>query len=187
MQAVANFDELCQRYLEGSTVHELAPLSGVSPHTLRRRFLAAGIMRSRADAVKAAFASGKMANRRTRRGVPQSEEAKRKQSETMRRNADLYARGWRLTSTGYQEYTRGPNVGKSFHVVAMEERIGRPLLDDEVVHHIDGNRQNNEISNLALMTRAAHSRLHRREDELSGIIRVRNHKGQYTGEIQCKN
>ena len=32
-----------------------------------------------------------------------------------------------------------------------------------VVHHIDGNKQNNEISNLALMTSGDHSRLHRSE------------------------
>jgi hypothetical protein len=32
----------------------------------------------------------------------------------------------------------------------MEEAIGRYLLPQEVVHHKDGNKQNNELSNLVL-------------------------------------
>lgn len=46
------------------------------------------------------------------------------------------------------------------HVIVMEQHIGRYLTDDEVVHHIDFNRGNNDISNLRLMTRSMHSTLH---------------------------
>lgn len=40
------------------------------------------------------------------------------------------------------------------HILVMEESLGR-LLDPSIesVHHIDGDRQNNEISNLQLRTR----------------------------------
>lgn len=183
---VKDFELLCQRYKDGESVEALAPLGGVSKCILRRRFIDAGIMRGRTEATKLAFASGKMDNRKSRKGVPQSEEAKRKQSEAMLRRADLTARGWRVTSNGYYAYTRGPNAGRSFHVVLMEERIGRRLLPDEVVHHIDGDRQNNDISNLALMTTTAHNRLHRREDKLAGRERLRNADGKFTGEIRCK-
>jgi len=34
---------------------------------------------------------------------------------------------------------------------------------EEVVHHIDHNRSNNELNNLQLMTRSEHTRLHRLE------------------------
>ena len=46
------------------------------------------------------------------------------------------------------------------HDLIMSAIIGRPLAPDEVVHHIDGNKLNNDPRNLALMTRAEHTRLH---------------------------
>jgi hypothetical protein len=187
MQQVKDFDVLCERYKNGASVADLAPISGVSKHILRRRFLKAGIMRNRTDANKVAFSTGKMDNRKTRKGIPQSEKAKEKQSASMLESWETRARGWRVSSNGYHEYTRGPNAGRSFHVILMEERIGRRLLQDEVVHHIDGDTTNNDISNLALMTKSAHSRLHRYEDKLAGRERLRNNQGQYTGEIQCSS
>jgi hypothetical protein len=36
------------------------------------------------------------------------------------------------------------------HRLVMAQHLGRPLLDSETVHHLDGNRKNNDISNLAL-------------------------------------
>lgn len=60
------------------------------------------------------------------------------------------------------------------HVAVMENTIGRKLHNNEVVHHIDGNRQNNAISNLLLMERGVHSSLHaiehspRRSRDLAG-------------------
>lgn len=40
------------------------------------------------------------------------------------------------------------------HVLVMEEALGRYLdTDNESVHHIDGDRQNNDLSNLQLRTR----------------------------------
>lgn len=36
------------------------------------------------------------------------------------------------------------------HRVVMSRALGRPLRDEESVHHIDGNRLNNELSNLQL-------------------------------------
>ena len=41
----------------------------------------------------------------------------------------------------------------------MERHIGRPLRNDEHVHHLDGNKQNNDLANLKLMTSAEHARV----------------------------
>jgi hypothetical protein len=42
----------------------------------------------------------------------------------------------------------------------MEDKIGRYLKFNEVVHHINGNPSDNRIENLQLMTRADHTKLH---------------------------
>jgi len=48
-----------------------------------------------------------------------------------------------------------------YHRVVMENKIGR-LLDpgEEIVHHIDGDKKNNDIDNLELYTRKKHAELH---------------------------
>ena len=46
------------------------------------------------------------------------------------------------------------------HDLVAEQKIGRALADDEVVHHIDGDRQNNDPINLGVETRSEHAREH---------------------------
>ncbi len=46
------------------------------------------------------------------------------------------------------------------HRLVMEKELGRKLLDDEVVHHKDGNTDNNSPDNLIVITRGEHTRLH---------------------------
>lgn len=49
------------------------------------------------------------------------------------------------------------------HVLVMEALIGRHLRDNECVHHIDENRQNNKKENLKLMTISEHMSYHSRK------------------------
>jgi hypothetical protein len=48
--------------------------------------------------------------------------------------------------------TAGKNKGKYLHRLVMEEALGRPLKRREKVYHIDGNKSNNELSNLRLIS-----------------------------------
>lgn len=51
-------------------------------------------------------------------------------------------------------------VKHDYHRWRMEQELGRKLGRDEVVHHINENPRDNDISNLCVMTNAEHSRLH---------------------------
>jgi len=46
------------------------------------------------------------------------------------------------------------------HVVIAEKGLGRPIEDNEVVHHLDFNRSNNKSTNLLVLTQSQHVRLH---------------------------
>lgn len=46
------------------------------------------------------------------------------------------------------------------HTLVMECELGRELLENEIVHHKDGNRNNNLITNLEVMDREEHRLMH---------------------------
>ena len=46
------------------------------------------------------------------------------------------------------------------HIYVCEQFLGRKLNKNEVVHHIDGDKQNNNIENLIALTQEEHSKVH---------------------------
>ena len=54
----------------------------------------------------------------------------------------------KFRGTGTKTYVK--ELGRHQHRVVMERIIGRKLKKGEVVHHIDGNKKNNDSSNLQL-------------------------------------
>ena len=68
---------------------------------------------------------------------------------------------------GYDgEYFRNPEVGY-LHVYKYQLETGIKLIDSMVVHHIDGNKHNNNIDNLVHMFNWCHLRMHSRGKILS--------------------
>ena len=69
-----------------------------------------------------------------------------------------------LSNTGYYVCSMSNNgkiSSSNIHTLVAKAFVDNPnpTLYTEV-HHIDGDKHNNDISNLALMTNAAHSKLH---------------------------
>lgn len=54
-------------------------------------------------------------------------------------------------------------LGKHEHRVVAEQKIGRPILPGEHVHHVDGDKHNNHPDNLMVMSAQDHLRLHAQE------------------------
>jgi hypothetical protein len=50
--------------------------------------------------------------------------------------------------------------GVHMHRVVMEKVLGRKLVKGEIVHHIDGDKWNNNPDNLQVMTQSEHIKLH---------------------------
>lgn len=64
-----------------------------------------------------------------------------------------------LKHNGIWDYDEHGNF-KPVHRMIVEKSIGRELRKNEIIHHIDGNQTNNNMSNLYLCSKAKHARLH---------------------------
>lgn len=54
------------------------------------------------------------------------------------------------------------------HRLAAAKKLGRPLRRDEYVHHLDGDPDNNEPGNLAVMSNSKHVALHWKQGDYAG-------------------
>lgn len=168
--------DLISEYKNGKSIPDIVRETGVSQYKIRIVLKDAGVLRSRAEAIRVAASQGKIGQHLKGKKRVFSEEWKRNISSARKALFAGKSKGISMKPNGYVEYTTGPFKGRSVHVVAMEQQIGRRLYANEVVHHIDENRSNNDISNLMLMTRAEHAALHARENLKN---RERNQHGKF--------
>lgn len=98
-----------------------------------------------------------------RKGEKMSEAAKKKISEAHKQGGIGHKkkRGDGYIAIYFPDHPKASKDGYIMeHILVMEALIGRHLKDDECVHHIDENRQNNKKENLELMTISEHMSYH---------------------------
>ena len=81
-------------------------------------------------------------------------EGSRRYKETMQKKRV------RIDEKGYLIYTCGNKKGRPVHRVIMEEYLGRKLSRDECIHHINGDKLDNRIENLQVLSRGEHTTIH---------------------------
>jgi len=143
------------------SIPDVAQKHGIGFTRARQEILRAGVkLRTRAEGI--ALAAWKISRALTGKTRPAFTHG---HIEKLRRSAlergDMLARGTTRRTRGYVGITRGANKYRNEHRLIMEQRIGRKLSFNEVVHHRDGNKHNNNPDNLEVMSRAEHTRLHR--------------------------
>ena len=68
--------------------------------------------------------------------------------------------------------------------VVMEKHLGSPLSSDEVVHHINGDKLDDRIENLQVMSNSEHSTMHNimRQSHLRFPSQVLENNSQWKGD-----
>lgn len=104
--------------------------------------------------------------------------SKRVKNWVKENNHPRLKKGCGITTDGYV-WVRVENENRfhnqvKLHRYLMEIKIGRKLKEEEVVHHIDGNKLNNSIDNLKILSRAEHNKLHIQQKDMF------LHEGKYS-------
>lgn len=75
------------------------------------------------------------------------------------KNHPLYKCGYSMDD-GYRKVLSGKGGYVKEHRRKVEEVIGRKLDSEEIIHHINGDRADNRIDNLTILTRSEHLLIH---------------------------
>jgi hypothetical protein len=147
-------------HIQKKSISDIAQVYGKSTSTTRYWMMKSGIsLRTPADGMR--LAGYKTSQRQRGKKVIFTKSRIENIRKAKIAHGEKYAKGYRLTQYGYLEYTRGEFKGRLIHVVNAERFIlGRRLQKHENVHHKDLNKLNNNVDNLEVMTRSAHTRYH---------------------------
>lgn len=163
--------QIANDYASGKSIPQLADTFNVPRSRVRLIVVAAGVTRSHKEASKLVDWQKVRPSGYTRPPFTAEHCAKIAASKRGKRKPESIRE-----KRGYLYYSGGPNSGKPVHRCVMEAFIGRPLRKDEDVHHKDGNPRNNDLSNLEIVTRSEHARIHAIE---RNPHRMRDAQGRY--------
>lgn len=162
--------EMAGLYESGLSSREVSDLAGVSAHAVRIALKSYGVsLRGLSDAMKLSHNKPGMSEMfsKAATGRRHTDETKEKLSSVFGVNHPLWRGGVTLSAQGYLQFTASPengdNAGRLVHQVICEQKEGRKIKDGFHVHHIDGNKLNNDPENLQSMPASDHARLHMKE------------------------
>lgn len=143
-----HFAQIARLYYYGFSTKEIGKLFDIDPSNIYRALRSAGVkLRTKSEALKNAIEKG-VAKRLSGADHPK------------------WKGGISHHSTGYvlikkPEHPKSNVSGYVFeHVLMAEEKIGRSLLPNEIVHHLNGNIVDNRPENLEVMTNIEHGKIH---------------------------
>lgn len=100
-------------------------------------------------------------------------------------NTPAYWKGGHISkSTGYK-YVRYNGKQIEEHRLVMMKHLGRDLTTDEKIHHINGNKLDNRIENLIVVTNSEHGKIHGKLREHITNCKRCGKKGKMHGRGLC--
>ena len=162
------------RIAEGASLRMLENEIGIERQKLSREMKKAGMrVPTRIESVKFLWKNhkhphiGKTGSLCPTYGRKMSDETKQKLREAMAGDKNYHWSGGRKKhSSGYILVYRPDNQLADKHGFVLEHRLvaeqkyGRKLTSSDIVHHIDGNKTNNNPENIVVLTRSEHAKLH---------------------------
>ena len=83
----------------------------------------------------------------------------------LRENNPNWCGGITEMKSGYLLINIGANKREYLHRYIMQKHLGRKLMSTEIVHHLDGDKKNNDPINLKVMTQRQHVKYHLNKKE----------------------
>lgn len=129
---------------------------------------------------------------KNRIGKPAHNKGKKLSLDEKGKNHPCWTGGRYIASDGYvmvhiggDKKENGWSSYRKEHLVVIEEQLGRSLNKEEIVHHIDGQKQNNIEDNLWICNHSEHKIAHQSLQEIGydliqrGLIRFDRESGRY--------
>lgn len=169
----APIDDIIEYYMSGATLEECADIFGFSPRTIHSWLVKLGVPTRRTGVPKGYHFSDERNQKlsASRKGWKMSEEQKKLLSD-IKKSKYNGLNGYGHVKHHCSGYDMAycplhPHATKDgyvmLHTVIMEQHIGRYLENDEVVHHVNRIRSDNDLDNLVLMDKKEHMSMHMKE------------------------